>query len=161
MKFTPIQLGAAAALPAPSVSAFSCGAAPPPPAPSAPPGPAVASAAPASSSAALDVALREVLANYRKIIVLLANDSALLGRSPRASHARGPGPVPRQPGARRRARTHAGRAGWLRPGHPLRRDRRPARLHRIRSRPVRRRPPGLPRTAARLADRSGARLLAA
>lgn len=48
----------------------------PPPAAPTPPA-SVHAPAPASSRAALDVSLRELLANYRKIIVLLAEDAAL------------------------------------------------------------------------------------
>lgn len=76
VKFTPVKAGLAlAAAGAIGLGLFLWQRAASP-APAAPHG-APALAAPASSDAALDASLRELLANYRKIIVLLANDAAL------------------------------------------------------------------------------------
>ena len=101
--------------------------------------------------------LRELLANFRKIIVLLADEDSQPEGARDEAQQGGPGVVPRQPGAHRQARYAAGPADGARQSRPLRRHRRLADLYRIGPRPVRRRPPGFPRTAARLAGRCGER----
>ena len=76
MKFSPVQLAAAGTAVAVSLGIFLWTRATPP-APSTPPVSTAAAPAPGALDPAIESALREQLASYRKIIVLLANDGAL------------------------------------------------------------------------------------